>query len=218
MVRVRTTLVRVLTASLLAGLVAQFAAGCGGSPTAPSRDEVFYLHGGGVIDQNKSWEVYFPALDRPKSERLPRYVGVGVLDGDVRLHRPVDWSIRDANYSPERRFISYQSPRQFIFSIYERVDPPQDTWTEVLRRYESDVEESGGTILSARMPTGTANAQGRTFLVKTMVAGRPPYEAYAHEVLIRSDRRVLLVQIVHDDDIESINDEMTEALQSMIVY
>lgn len=209
---------RLAGACLLTATLAPTVLGCGGSPSAPRRDEVFYLHGGGVIDKNKSWEVYFPALDRPKSERLPRYVGVGVLDGDVRLRRPVDWTIRDANYTAQKRFISYQSPRQFIFSIYERVDPPKDTWTDVLRRYESEVDAEGGNILAGRMPTGTANAQGRSYLLKTMIDGRPPYEGYAHEVLVRSDRRVLLVQIVHDDEIESINDEMVEALQSMIVY
>ena len=113
------------------------------------------------------------------------------------MGRPLDWSIRSADYTPQQRFISYQSPRQFIFSIYERVDPVDDTWTEVLRRYEADVEEQGSDILAARLPVSTANAQGRTYLVKTRVPSKPDYQGYSHEVLIRSPHRVMLVQIVH---------------------
>lgn len=209
---------RTLLLAALALGAALPAAGCGGSPTAPSRDEVFYLHGGGVIDKNRSWEVYFPPLDQPKSARMERIVGVGVLDGDVRLGRPVDWALRDADYTPGRRFISYQSPRQFLFTIYERVDHPRDTWTEVLRRYEQDVEDQGSTILSARMPTGTANAQGRTYLLKTRVVDKPDREGLTHEILVRSDRRVLLVQIVHEDNLEPIADEVVHVIRSMTVY
>src|SRR5262245_41889993 len=111
---------------------------CGGSPTAPQRDEVFYLHGGGVIDTNESYETYFKSLDAQQTERLPRIVGVGIFRGDVRMARPIDWNVRAADYTPGQRFISYQSPRQFLFSIYERIDGPDDTWPEVLQRYEAD--------------------------------------------------------------------------------
>ena len=192
--------------------------GCGGSPTAPQQDEIFYLHGGGVIDRNASWEVYFPKLDRPASTRVPKMYGVGVLEGDVRFSRPSDWYIRSADYGPERRFISYQSPRQFLFSIYERVDPPDDTWPDVMDRYEDDVEQQGSSILASRMPVATANAQGRSYVIKTKVQGKPPYSAYAHEILVRSGRRVLLVQIVHREELESIADEIAAAFGSMIVY
>jgi hypothetical protein len=206
----------------VAGAVALFAlfasAGCGGSPTAPGKDEVFYLHGGGVIDKNEGLEVYFSPLDVAATPRVPRIVGVGILKGDVRMGRPIDWYIRSADYTPGRRYISYQSPRQFIFSIYERVDHPEDTWTEVLGRYEDDLEEQGAQVLAGRMPLGTANAQARSYLVKTTVAARPPYQSYAHEVLVRSDNRLLLVQIVHSENIEASTDEMVASLKSMIVY
>jgi hypothetical protein len=115
-------------------VAALFAAGCGGSPTAPKDDEVFYLHGGGVIDKDRSWEVYFPKLDKDKTVTLPRQIGVGVLDGDVRFARPIDWTVRDASYTPERRFISYTSPRQFTFSIFERVASLGPTCSSVTRR------------------------------------------------------------------------------------
>jgi hypothetical protein len=214
--RARIALVAAL--ALPAVALAPALVGCGGSPNAPRTDEVFYLHGGGVINKDESWEVYFKPLDAPETERVPRIVGVGVLRGDVRLGRPIDWYIRSADYTPEKRHISYQSPRQFIFSIYERVDHPEDTWDDVLDRYEDDLEEQGASIINGRVPIGTANTQGRSYLVKTTVPGKPPYQSYAHEVLVRSDRRLLIVQIVHSQSIEASADEMVAALKSMIVY
>src|SRR4051812_133251 len=88
------------SSGLLALAALVLIAGCGGSPTAPARDDVFYLHGGGVIDRNYSWETYFKQLDRQADDRTPRTVGVGVLNGDVRFGRPIDWYIRAADYTP----------------------------------------------------------------------------------------------------------------------
>jgi hypothetical protein len=194
------------------------ASGCGGSPTAPRSDEVFYLHGGGKIDTNESYEVYFKPLDAPETERLPKRVGVGILNGDARLGRPIDWSVRAADYTKAGRYISYQSPRQFLFSIYERIDHPTDPWPDVLNRYEDDLEAQGAEVLASRIPVATANAQGRSYIVKTKVAGKGNYQSYSHEVLVRSSRRILLVQIVHSTSIEAAADEMAAALQSLIVY
>ena len=194
-------------------------AACGGAPTAPKEDEVFYLHGGGVIDKNRSYEVYFPKMDQEKTLSVPRLVGVGVLDGDVRLARPIDWSIRDADYTAEKRFISYQSPRQFLFSILERVDPPTDPWSEVEKRYETETRDLLGKFLASRHPIGTANAQGRSYVVKSTVKAKPEaMNSYATEILVRSDNRVLLVQVVHRGDIETIADEVNHTLASMVVY
>lgn len=202
----------------VAALLGVGAVGCGGSPSAPARDDVFYLHGGGVIDRTYGWEVYFSPLDSAQTDRLPRGVGVGVLGGDVRFGRPIDWYIRGADYTPEHRFISYQSPRQFLFSIYERVDPTGDPWPDVLKRYEADVAQQGAQILTQRMPVATANAQGRAYLLRTRVPSRPDYQAYSHEVLLRSDHRILLVQVVHGVETEAIADEVAAALKSMLVY
>lgn len=207
-----------LAAMAAATLLAAFALGCGGSPTAPAKDEVFYLHGGGLIDRNYSYETYFKSLDQKADERTPRIVGVGVLSGDVRLGRPIDWYIRGADYTPQQRYISYQSPRQFLFSIYERIDSPEDTWTDVLRRYESDLEEQGSQILAARIPVATANTQGRSYIIKTKVPAKPDYQNYAHEILIRSNRRLLLVQVIHGENTEAIQDEMVAAVKSLTVY
>ncbi len=205
-------------APLLGALCLLALTGCGGSPTAPQRDDVFYLHGSGVIDKNQSYEAYFPPLNADENDRLPRRVGVGILDGDVRLSRPIDWYVRDADYADGARFISYQSPRQFLFSIYERIDHPEDSWPDVMKRYERDLEDQGGQILAARMPIATANAQARGYLVKTRVPAKPAYHSYAHEVLIRSGRRILLVQVVHGENVEAVEDEMSSVVRSMLVY
>jgi hypothetical protein len=202
-----------LLAALVAGVI-----GCGGSPSAPSEDEVFYLHQRGVIDKRFSWERYFPPLDREQTTRLPRRVGVSILEGDVRLSRPVDWYLRTADYTAEKRQISYQSPRQFVFNIYERTDSTRAPWVEVLSRYEEDVAKAGGTIMAGRIPVATANAQGRSYLIKTLIEARPAYNSFAHEIIVRSGNRILLVQIVHGEDIEASVDEMTDALRSMLVY
>jgi len=208
----RRALPFVASIAVLAGL------GCGGSPSAPRFDEVFYLHGGGLIDKNASYEVYFEKLNIDASAALPRYVGVGILDGDVRFSRPIDWYVRGADYTPEQRFISYQSPRQFLFSIYERIDHPEDSWADVLRRFEGDLREQGAQILAGRVPVASANAQGRSYLLKTTVAAKPPYQSYSHEILLRSERRLLLVQVVHGENTDTIADEITAALKSILVY
>lgn len=207
---------RVALGAVVAAALA--AIGCGGSPSAPKFDEVFYLHGGGLIDKNASYETYFEKLNIEASAQLPRYVGVGILEGDVRFSRPIDWYVRSADYTPEVRFISYQSPRQFLFSIYERIDHPEDSWADVLRRFEGDVRDQGSQVLASRVPVASANAQGRSYLLKTSVAARPAYQSFSHEILLRSDRRVVLVQVVHAENTDTIADEITAALKSILVY
>lgn len=198
--------------------LAALAVGCGGSPTAPARDDVFYLHGAGIVDRSYSYEIYYPPLDTAATDRLPRAFGVGLFLGDVRMSRPVDWSIRAADYTPEHRFVSYQSPRQFVFSVYERVDPVTDSWPTLLGRYEGDVAAQGSDLLASRIPTATANAQGRSYVVRTKLSSKPELYAFAHEVLVRSPERVMLVQITHPENIESSVDEMAAAVRSLLVY
>lgn len=193
--------------------------GCGGSPSAPAEDLTFYLHDRGVVDKRYSWERYFPPLDREEGGRLPRRVGVSIFEGDVRMSRPVDWKMTTADYNAEQRQISYQSPRQFVFNIYERTDPVGATWEEVLKRYEEDVEKAGSEMLSKRIPVATANGQGRSYFIKTRVPSRPaPYETFQHEILVRSRGRILLVQIIHGENLEASIDEMSDAVRSMLIY
>jgi hypothetical protein len=215
----RNLLVVSLAALAALALLALLATGCGGSPTAPAQDKVFYLHGANPAgNKNNNWETYFKPLDADASDRTPRVVGVGILSGDVRLGRPIDWYVRSADYTAQRRHISYQSPRQFLFSIFERIDSPEDTWTDVERRYEADVAAEGSTILAGRMPVGTANTQGRAYVIRTRVPARPEYQNFAHEVLIRGDHRLMLVQIIHGESVEPIEDEIATVLKSITVY
>jgi len=208
---------RVLPPVALTGLLAL--AGCGGNPTAPHKDNVFYVHGSSVIDKKASYEIYYQPLNAPASKRTPQVVGVGVFDGDVRFGRPIDWTIRNANNKPGERFITYQSPRQFLFTIIERPDHPQDPWPDVLLRYEGEIEGQGGQILAARLPMATSNTQGRGYLIKTKVPGKPAdFEGYAHEYLIRGDVRILLVQVVHPASVEPLADEVAQALTSIVAY
>jgi hypothetical protein len=193
-------------------------AGCGGSPTAPDRDQTFYLHERGVIDKRYSWERYFPPLDHEEDKRLPRRVGVAVLEGSVRLSRPIDWYLRSADYTPERRYISWQSPRSFVFSIYEKTDPVRVTWDVLLNKYEESAKKNGSQILAGRIPISTANAQGREYFLKTAITARPDLEAFAHEIVVRSPERVLLVQVVHPDNADDAMGEIVDALRSMLVY
>src|SRR5262249_55925003 len=153
-------------------------------------------------------ETYFNPLDLQATERTPRIVGVGVLHGDVRLGRPIDWYVRQGDNTPQHRLISYQSPRQFLFSIFERVDSPEETWTDVERKFEPDAAPEGSITLAGRMPVATANTQGRAYLIKTRVPSKPEYLNYAHEILIRGDHRLMMVQIVHGENIEAIEDEI----------
>jgi hypothetical protein len=207
-----------VVAGALGVTVGGFVTGCGGSPTAPERDQIFYLHERGVIDKRYSWERYFPPLDHAENKKLPRRVGVAVLGGDVRLSRPVDWYLRSADYTPERRFISWQSPRSFVFSIYEKTDPVRVTWDELLDHYEQSVAKNGSQILSGRVPTSTGNAQGREYYLKTAIPARPDLESFAHEIVVRSSNRVLLVQVVHGETIDDSVDEIIDVLRSMLVY
>lgn len=209
----RAALGVIVAAGTLLGL-----GGCGGSPTAPDRDQVFYLHDRGVVDKRYSWERYFAPLDFEQTRVLPRRVGVAVLDGDVRLSRPVDWVLRSADYTPERRYISWQSPRSFVFTIYERTDPVRVTWDALLERYEESVVKNGSQILAGRIPFSTANAQGREYILKTAIPSRPDLESFAHEVVVRSDERVLLVQVVHGEHVEDAMTEIVDAVRSMLVY
>ena len=204
---------------LLAASLGLSVIGCGGSPTAPQRDDVYYLHEAGVIDRRYSWERYFPPLDRDAAGRIPRRVGVAIFEGDVRFSRPIDWYLRSANYTPEARQISYQSPRQFVVNIYERTDPPEETWEEVLKRYEEDVEKKGSEILSSRVPTTTANAQGRTYYLKTTLESKPePFATHAHEIVVRSSKRIMLIQIIHGEAVDASIDEMMAMMRTMLIY
>ena len=86
------------------------------------------------------------------------------------------------------------------------------------RRYEEELKAQGIEILASRMPIGTANAQGRSYLLESTIKSRPDFKGAATEILVRSSQRVLLVQIVHPGNLEPLADEVAAAISTMVVH
>lgn len=180
------------------------------------KNRTFYEWGGvGADFDAEALEQPYQPLDI--SDR--NYDGVQVLAGTVRMSRPGDWSIRAGSMDPGQRYIQYVSPRQVLFAIYERVESPREPWLTILQRYESDIEDEGGVKRSDPFPVATWNAQGREYLVERRVpAPKAPFVNRSREYLLRSDHRVVLVQVVHQgDDAGSISEEILPVINSLQV-
>jgi len=180
-------------------VLATLVLGCAGGPDPIAfRNKTFYEYGLGREGLGRdAFEKPYPPLDI--AERA--YIGVQVLEGIVRMSRPSDWVMRHASLEPEKRYIEYVSPNQLIFTIYERLESPSDPWSVLQGRYEKDLEAEGGTILEKAVPTATFNAQGREYVVERGVpAPKAPFINSSREFLVRGERRVLLVQVVHQGD------------------
>jgi hypothetical protein len=192
------------------------AGGCAGSPEPVAfQNQVFYAKG--AVSPKTSlaqFEQPYPPLDQQ-----PAYVGVQVLEGAVRLSRPKAWVIRSASNTPQQRYIEYVSPDQYVVAIYERLESPYDPWRTVMQRYEEDVQQSGGVLLGKAVPVATWSNQGRAYLVQRSVsAPKAPLQSYTREYLLRSDRRIVLLQIVHPGtSIEPLSVELLRPLDTMQV-
>lgn len=182
----------------LATSTAFAAIGCRSTPDPIAfNNHVFYQYDDPNADINE-FEKRYPPLDLVEKEPFPEYIGVSVLKGAVHLSRPKNWVLSYASNKPMERFVQYVSPNEYLFSIYERVDSPEDLWRDVMSRYEDDTKAAGGEILSKRVPVSTWDAQGRAYVVKRGIkAAKQPFIGMSRETLARSDRRVVLIQIVH---------------------
>ena len=182
----------------LAASTAFAAAGCRSTPDPIAfNNRVFYQYDDPNADINE-FEQRYPPLDLAEKEPFPEYIGVTLLKGAVHLSRPKDWVLSYASNKPTERFVQYVSPNEYLFSIYERVDSPEDLWRDVMGRYEDDTKAAGGEILSKRVPVSTWDAQGRAYVVKRGIkAAKQPFIGMSRETLARSDHRVVLIQIVH---------------------
>lgn len=208
--------VPLLASILLLGL------GCGGGPPPSAlENRTFYQYddlvatgGGGGVERP------YPPLDQKGRPGLPEYVGVSVLGGSVRISRPSDWKIRRISATPERRFIEYLSPKQYIFAIYERLDSPADPWREVLERYEEDAKGAGAELIGARVPVATWNAQGRAYVIRRTIKGQKgPYTNLSREIVLRSDHRVDLVTIVHQGEtLEAVGSELSRVMETLELH
>jgi hypothetical protein len=109
------------------------------------------------------------------------------------------------------------SPSAYAFAIYQRRDPPTDTWEEILGRFEADVEATGGTIVGGAVPFAVARGQGWGYSIERQVeATRHPLVARSREYVLRDDNVVVLVQIVHQEkDLSDVDDELLRAVGTL---
>jgi hypothetical protein len=192
-------------------------AGCRGAPDPIAfNNRVFYQYDDPNADISE-FEGRYPPLDWHEITPLPEYIGVSLLRGAVRLSRPKGWVLAYASNKPMERFVQYVSPNEYLFSIYERVDSPEDLWRDVMSRYEADTKAAGGEILSARVPFATWDTQGRSYVVKRGIkAAKTPFIGMTREILTRSDHRIVLIQIVHQTGtLKPLAGELYRVLQTL---
>jgi hypothetical protein len=206
------------TASLL---VALGGVACSGGPVPEAlQNKVFYQYDStsGLKAQN-ALEAPFPSLDKTENAPLPNYMGVSVLQDAVRFSRPKEWVIRSGSVRPEHRYIEYVSPHEYMVSVYELVESPLDPWREIMGRYEEQAKKNGADFVGQRIPVATFNAQGRGYTVKRPVAAaKAPLVNYANEYLLRSDNRVVLLQIVHHgENLAPMDDELRRVVETFEV-
>jgi hypothetical protein len=196
-------------------------AGCAsGPPPIALENRTFYQYDDQPTGSGKNpFERPYPPLDQKARPGLPEYIGVAVLGGTVRLSRPVGWKIRRASLNAEGRYIEYVSPEEFLFGVYERLDSPADPWRDVLQRYEEDAKAKGAELLGARIPVATWDTQGREYVVRRSVRGqRAPYANVSREILLRSNHRVELVELVHQGETPAlITPEMLRVMETIEV-
>jgi hypothetical protein len=190
-----------LEAAILAGasVCAMLGAtGCASSSQQGMDNHVFFqtdaVQNVGVA-QTTEW-AYSP-LDAPSVPPLAAYDGVSVFDGMVHLSRPRTWIVRSAGGPKGRRFVEYDAPHAYLFTLYEMSDSLGD-WNDALNEYETEATKAGGEFLSKRVPMAIANGQGFAYVVRRTVTGaKGPLINYCHEYVLRGDHRIVLAQIVH---------------------
>lgn len=166
------------------------------------------------------FEKRYPPLDLERRDPIPAYLGYSVLNGRVRVSRPDNWVLRRASGDPGRRFIQYVSPREYIFSVYEWPDDGSTPWRDVLARYEQEAKDQKAEILERRIPVASFGSQGREYIVKRRVpAARTPFVNMSREILARGDRRIVLVQVVHQGDVvaQPEMDELRRVIETIEV-
>ena len=190
--------------------------GCGGAASSEAtKNRTFYDWSMG--DSSRAFERPYPSLNWPTNTQLPRFVGVSVLQDQVYFSRPSNWRIRNASNRPGEPYIHYVSPNAYSFAIYQRRDPPGDSWQQILDRYTADVDAKKATITGRLIPMATANGQGRAFTVERQVeAAKRPFESKSREIVLRSGNMVALVQIVHQEqNLEAVDDELLRAVATI---
>jgi hypothetical protein len=197
------------------GLLAGAGFGCGAANAEATKNRTFYDWSLG--DGSQSFEQPYPRLDWPEKTDNSLFVGVSVLGGRIQFSRPRNWRVRNASNRPGEPYIHYVSPNAYSFAIYQRRDPPDDAWKEILGRYEADVEAVGAKVVGRLIPMATSNGQGRAFTVEREVAAaKHPLASRSREIVLRSDKMVVLVQIVHQEQsFAAVDKELLRAVATI---
>ncbi len=193
---------RALHPSILAVLAGLGVSSCGGGVSSVAeKNKTFYAYDTASSDLIELFEQPYPPLDlRAAPPQLP-YRGVSVLNGHVHVSRPTEWVLRKASNEPGQRYVQYVSPKEYVFAVYEWPDRPDAPWREVIARYEDNAKASHAELLEQRIPMATWNTQARAYVVRRRVPGaKAAYVNTSVELLARSDRRIVLVQIVHQGE------------------
>jgi hypothetical protein len=202
----------------LAACAAISVTGCGAHTPDPIafQNRVFYNYDDPNGDVS-AFEQRYPPLDLGEQTPNPEYIGVSVIGANIHLSRPKNWVVRTASNKEQERYIEYVSPNEYVFSIYERVDSPDDVWREVMARYEDTVKGDNAELLGKRVPVSTWNAQGRAYVVRRQVkAAKSPFISVSREYLARSDHRIVLVQILHQTaTLKPVSDELLRVIATL---
>ncbi|MEO8184162.1 MAG: hypothetical protein ABI895_35530 [Deltaproteobacteria bacterium] len=189
---------------------------CGGAHRA-AKNRTFYDWSLG--EGSGAFERQYSRLDWPLHSADSAFLGVSVLDDAVRFSRPRNWRIRAASRRPLEPFIHYVSPNAYSFAIYQRRDPPGDGWQDILGRYEGDVAAVGAQVVGRRVPMATFWGQGRAYTIQRDVeAAKSPLQSHSREMILRSKQRIVLVQIVYQEqNLAAVDGELLRALETMEV-
>lgn len=192
---------------------------CGGAAAPPART-VFdpTVQGTNIVAVGSMvLERPLSSLDVAASGASEALAGVSVLNDGVRFSRPARWTIRDASDEAGHRFIRYVSPHAYSFAIYETSDAPTDSWQDILARYEVDVAAAGAKAVGRRIAVATNTNQGRAYTIERKVEAMQA-RSRSREIVLRGDHRVVLVQVVTEEDgLSRIGGEVLEVLKRLEV-
>jgi hypothetical protein len=192
--------------------------GCASHKGQGPQDHVFFQTDVAQVGVAQTTEWAYSPLDAPQVPPLSAYDGVSVFDGSVHLSRPRTWIVRAAGGPPGRRFVQYDAPHAYLFSVYELEDSTS-SWDDVLTEYEAEATKAGAEFMSKRVPMATANGQGLSYVLRRTVTGaKGPLVNYSHEYVLRGEHRIVLAQIVHHAEIVGVpGPELRRVLETMEV-